>query len=901
MTQSTTTLVVHDHGDPIASGIAEILADWHASGWVSDVALVSIAEVERRGGDVGNVVVTLPATLAVGPRRLRVKDLLDNPNIRLVALDPVGPTPQWTDRRVLLKRAADRLEAALRHRHAAIDVVVPWHGGWWEPDALEAWRGWDTVIAAPEEAVSIQSEGIAIYCDLDNPVQVAELAGHAAAFTASMVGMWSGIIGSPFDHTDAQDDIRIGRCAHRRLDASALADRMRSIALDPRNLREPGTLHSASRAEFDKRVKELGARIALAQRPAPPRPAGPAPVGWMDAIKAFFAFMWAALRGAPQQMVAAAVHRGKASLAAKIQQATYGQNSAYIVMVGGVSAAEADISLGALTEAVDALAEAVATNDAASAPESSVGVSQRQFWSGVFDTAFALVSGARQGSVEPYSFEGKRRHFKASEVAPRVGSAWQPATRTIAGLPDEGIETYDILGIGAAQRLLNLSAEGGSAGAREAAERDSRSLTDSAQQWTEAFMGRVGGLLARGVNRYAEELQALVKQARAASLLDQRAAEVRTEQKKSRRRLFTITGVFATLVGLSIVLHFTLLPALSLLIMLPILVLGWLVSSFVAFYATYKKIFMLQHQLDRDQAAVDDLQISLPIAVENARRLVRLYAQYLVWARAMSVFLNEPYGRAERRPHEFLGMVGAMPRSVSCGIYEVVDEGAANTCVLNAVQGTRYPLTNLWGDFARAAHQQLVRDDPQWRSMQVDDILSEAEVGDDSYLALWLRRVVTRTDGTLRVSDTLAGTLDRQQMARILDQVERLGPHTLDELRGAHRVRQVGDGGVPSSHRISAADTPADFNKAAFSMDGIQEGARHPDPEANRVMSSSAVRSRATRHWLDEVDTAVSLSPQLTFGYLQLLRAEGQSQPGEVIGVDDDFDPPDLEDLGSTT
>lgn len=898
--QTTTTLVVYDHEDVIASGIVEVLADWHASGWVSDVAIVSVAEIERHGGDVGNVVVTQPPTIDTGPRRIRVKDLLDNPNIRLVALDPVGSTSEWTIRRMRLKRAADRAASALRHRHGAIGIIVAWFGGWWDAEALDVWPGWDTLIAAPEEAVSIEIDGTPLYCDLANPSMVAEVAGHAAAFTASTVGMWSGIAKSPFDHTDNQDDIRLGRCAHRRVDASAMADRLRQVALDPRNLREPGTLHGTSKAEFDVRVSDLDGLIARAQRDQPRAQPQRTETNWLDALKAFFSFMFAALRQAPKQAVAAAIYQGKAAVAAKVQQATYGQNSTFIVSVGGVTAEDRDISLGSLSEAVESLAEAVGNQGVGQAAHPGTGVTQQRFWRRVFNDTFALASGGDQDDAPHYQYEGKARHFKASELAPPVGPQWRPTRGTIPGLPPEGIEQYDMLAIGAAQRLLRQAGQSGTPGRREDAEHEAKSLADATAPWADAFIGRVGRLLAREVNRYAEEVNRLLKIARDAGQIGQRQAEVVAAKQKNRRTLARITGLVVGLMGLSVLLHFTIVPALALAVALPILLVGWLISVVVASYVSYKRMFQLEHQLERDIADVDDLANSLPVAVENARRMVRLYSQYLVWAPALSVFLNEPYGRPQHRPHELLGMVGAVPRSVSCGSYEVTDEGEANTRALLAVEGLRYSLSQLWRDFAESAHHLVLREEPQWRIIKTEDIWSEAEVGEDSYLAQWLARASTRSDGVLRASDALAGDVDQKQMTRILDGLEQSGSDALDGLRSAHRVRQVGDGGTPTAHRISASDRAAKFNTYAFSFDGIQAHMPVPDPAASRVMSSTTIRARATRNWLDEVDTAVSLSPQLTFGYLELRRGDDPGSADELIGGDTPGDPNsgELEDLG---
>jgi hypothetical protein len=243
-------------------------------------------------------------------------------------------------------------------------------------------------------------------------------------------------------------------------------------------------------------------------------------------------------------------------------------------------------------------------------------------------------------------------------------------------------------------------------------------------------------------------------------------------------------------------------------------------------------------------------------------------------------------------------MVGTMPRSVTCGYYQVSDEGRANECVRKLTQNLGYSLSGLWSDFVRASHDLLVRLEPHHGSVQVDDILSESEVGEDSYLNTWMKLVGSQPNGVLQVSPAVAGELDRRQMGRILDLIEETHPEGLDDLRAAHTVRQVGDGGKPSSHRISPHDAPAAFNSDALSYEGIQQRIGAADRAVYAVMSSSAIRSRATRQWLDEVDTAVTMTPQLTFGYLELKSVAGPDPSGSGIGsTNDGPDDPNLENL----
>ena len=128
-TPHVTTVLILESGNVLASRVVEILSDWHASGWVTDVVVASTEEVISRGADIGNVILTRPASPAAGPERVRMKDLPDELQTRLVVIDPMGADADWVDRRGVLLRASSAISQAVHSRVAAIDVIIPWHGG----------------------------------------------------------------------------------------------------------------------------------------------------------------------------------------------------------------------------------------------------------------------------------------------------------------------------------------------------------------------------------------------------------------------------------------------------------------------------------------------------------------------------------------------------------------------------------------------------------------------------------------------------------------------------------------------------------------------------------------------------------------------------------------------------
>lgn len=877
-TPHVTTVLILESGNVLASRVVEILSDWHASGWVTDVVVASTEEVISRGADIGNVILTRPASPAAGPERVRMKDLLDELQTRLVVIDPMGADADWVDRRGVLLRASSAISQAVHSRVAAIDVIIPWHGGAGYPGEEDRWHGWDTIVAAPEESISLDKEGIALFCDPANPAKVGELAGHAAAFICTATGLWSGIPGSPFDHTDAVDDLRIGRSVHRRLDASAIADQVRSAALDPRSLRDARALPATGPQELDRRVSAVAPRVRLAPVPPVPAPPPPTAIGLMDTLKLFFSFMWSALKGMPADMLRGAVTHVKEGVANRVQAATFGSNSLYAVTVGGVQATtNADLSAEGQSQMIESVYGAVAGIDGIHMPDDEVGVSQADYWTAVVDETLTLVSGRREGQADdPPQQGGAPRYYKVKELAPPVAGRWKPQGGALSGIPPEGIAPYDVLTARATLRAVERDVDAGANAANPMAAQNRASLVEFVAPWRESFVGRIGINIADRLENELKHFDHILAEADRLGREGRGAREELQRVQKSRMRTTRIlTAVGLLLMVLAVALHFTLLPALSLLLVLPVIVMAWLIGMVVTFVRTQKRIFELIHKNNAQQAADDRVLQQLPVVIENAMRLMRVYEQYLVWAPTLSAFLSAPFGRASARQHDLLGMVGSMPKSVACGIYEATDEGQAQQAARQLAEtGLRSSVSELWRNYTKVGRDVVVRQQPHLHNVEASDVLAQSEVGEDSFLESWLDAIGTEdASGALRMSDQVAGTLDVLQMDRILEQLRGPGAAALGSLRNHYRVIQVGAGGSAAS--AGDAKPPADFIAGDFSVDGITLGMARPDLSTLEHRRSDELRQRSTRHWLDELDSSLVFSQQLTFAYLDVKHPEG--------------------------
>lgn len=873
---TTTTLIIFDHEDPIAAEVAAVLSDWSASGWVSSFAFVSVAEVLMRGPDSANVVTTRPPTATSAARTQRIIDIMDDPDVRLVMLDPVGSSIEWVTARERLHSAAHRLTEALKQRLGAIDLLIAWHGGAWTDD-LRAWPGWDTLVAAPETAPTITNPGLPIFSDTTDPAAVADLAAHAAAFAASVVGLWTGANTSPFDDTDLTDDIRLGRSNHRRMDASAIADRVREAVLNIRTLRDPKALATSSSEELDRRVRELRGMINLAEPPKMPARPKQTEISLGKLLKMFFSFMFTAMLRAPGDAVKGLVHRTKAGVAATMQRSLLGAESGLILNVGGVTAEDGGQQALHREEGLERVAQAVSQLPGVTMPGGGAAVSQRHFWSSTFDNAFALLSGSRQASADFFLFDGEPRYFPPERIAPRLPRPWLPSGGILVGIPREGIEANDVVAVRFTQRELAKRSDDEQSGWRSGADGNARTLAAFAAPWAESFAGRLGGMITDGLEHHEKQLRDLLDSAKVAARSDTSSAEEVAKKLGFFARIATL--VMLLLLVLAVVLYVTVLPGLSLLLVIPVIVVVWLIAMFARFWQSSKLLFQLQHRAQAADYEYDRLLALLPVAVENTRRMARLYSQYLLWSRALSGFLTSPFGRAVDREEEFLGMVGAMPKTVSCGVYEVADDGAAHSAAGRISLTTGYSIAALWQDFVRLGRHQLIERQPHFEAIQVEDIFTQSETSRDSYLANWLGAATSHDADGVLVSNPVAAAVDAEQMSRLVSAVKE---QDMANLRAAHTVKKVGDGGPASARRISTEDWPAEFHTDAFSHKGIRRGSRAID--IVQATSSDAVKRRGTRHWFDEVDTVVALSPNIMLDSLQLLTR--QSGENVVDGPD---------------
>lgn len=857
MSRPPLSLLLYDDRHPVSSRVVELLADWSASGWAQEHAALSVADVNARHGDAAGLRVVVPSNGSGPAKTVRLADLLDHRDIRLVAVDPLGVDAEWVTSRQALHDAASGLYHSLAGRRSgALDIMIPWHGALWAPDVLK-WSGWDTLIVAPESATSVAEPGLALHVDTTNDRETSRLASHAAAFLATVSGLWTGLPSSAFDNTGHSDDLRLGRSFYRRMDATEIADRLRSHVFTMESARSPDARGSEAVGPLNNRVQQLRQTLVLLPMPpVPPAPPVTAITPWA-AIKQFLSFMFGSLIRSPKDIAGGQIYRMKQNAAERLQRAIYGSDSALVITVGGVTA---DGSLVTTTERdaqLDELRTKVPVGEGAAAAR------QSRFWGLTFDTAWTLASGVHHGPVEPTVDGGFPQYYAAESIAPPLSRPWSAdGGLAIDGLPAE-VALHDVRAVRQASGHLQRAIADPSYRARPAAERNRQALEARAASWHSSFFGRLGTMIADGIDYYDAAIDRCITALGELSRTDSAEAEEIARKLGRFARIFTAIVILVAVA--SVALTVLGLLGLPLAVVLPVLGIIYLATMFAKFWSKQRQIYQLMHRAKVADNETERIERELPVLIENAHRMRQVYGQYLQWAQVSSAFMREPFGANDSAHDEQRGMTGYLPKSVACGVYRVADEQDAQRISAHVALDLRCSLGSLWESFVGEGLRQLVIAKPQFERVKAESIFDEFETTKDGALASWIRTAVTLDESGVRISPTVASAMDVQQMERL---VTNLGAQQLTQLLRAHRVEGIGAGGMAVSDRLSIEGDLAPFQRDVFSATGMRM--RDVDRSASVHPRSTVVRTINTRHWLDEIDAVLAVTEQLTFDDLDL-------------------------------
>lgn len=819
------TLTVFLAPDGPAAGVRDVLTDLSAAGLVADFLWVADADVELDGHGAPDVAAELVAggtTTATTARR--ALSGIDHDRRRLCVVVPVS------DGAAVSSAVEQRLSGIVAFADSRgvpttrIRVVVARPGDHTSHEVLSR-NGWHNVYLAPEDARGPGLPAPLVARDAD----AVELGRLAAPAIAGLVGLWTGVDRTPLDDPQAPDGVRAARAFYRRIDAGMVEAELRARVLATRP-QLPRPTDRAGRTEYVPdpvgACREMAGiwwsrhRAAVVGPRQQPRTPAPEPIRGWKLVRMFFAFVWAALRNAPADLLHGAAARGATVAARQIHQLVLGSgDAAYTVVVHGRDRNGMPFDwrdFGAAAQRLDGQLATAGFTGQQERPD------LQYMWREFADGALTLADAGKRAlpRIPLGSAWGVLR--STDEIAPSP-------RRDFVGIPgqlqsDVGqrVAVGDVLGADVLRERLRFFL-----GDHMRAADASRTL-EQLDAWQNAhrtsFAGQVGGILASTLNEVLEEIRGHLAWLRDAA----QAGPGPTGPPRARvwvTWLLTVLAVVglvsAPVLYLRDTVHWPLALAIGL---VPLLVL--LVFLVVEFARERREIF---RDLHRRQLAsrLEAVRANLRQATIDAGRLAEAYEQYLVWNTVVGAILDEPFGRVSvDRPFGDVLTYG-LPQTTRIARAQVRDDATGDAAeTLRADVFRAGWLGDLWRDHLDGAGRELNRAELRRQPDLLHDLRSGVA---GSYLQQWAELLARRGP---------SATPGDRSWAQV---------HA--SLRGSHRhlgqgllssVREIGPGAQPTvalDAFLCRVDQTAhdargqEFDAVHFTPTGLAEGrgrmARH--------------------------------------------------------------------------
>ncbi|GGK99773.1 hypothetical protein GCM10007382_19640 [Salinibacterium xinjiangense] len=629
--------------------------------------------------------------------------------------------------------------------------------------------GWHNVLLAPEQA---SGPGLG-HSLLQTTTDSFDIGTQAATAVAGVAGLWAGVAGSPLDSetVDPGESVRLARSFFRRLQSSALETQLRRrVTATSESLPLPVEGGSTSVYVDDNSLatstmaKALWARhqdVLRGPRDTPPRNAATA-IGFWGALKMFFGFLWASVKGAPGRWVDGVLTKVKSGVAERVHAAVFGDSpSAYAVVVGGVTANGLPASWLDLADAADALEDVL--EDAGEAREHHAVSDHSALWKDFCAGAFTLADGGdRVPGLSPVQIGTQRAVLRTVDlVVPTPSSRFTTLPGHIAArIEVEGVDAFDVLAINNLhQRLLHLQSEP-ALGLEVGGALEELGVWNTAHRGS--YAGRVGSVLGEAVVNTGAEIKELIERLRAAGAAEDLASNTTSRQKRLSRTL-RVLGVIAIVLGIAVgaALGLGYLEATLAIILGVGMLVAWFVASIVTFMRGQRDLFRLITSRTELIANTEVMKRNLRQAVRDLRRLTDAYSQYLTWSRLLGAMLAAPLGRAPEAHEDGARLSPGLPLSVRLGSAAVNDEALANAVVAlrRDIFRTGW-LTEPWEALIASAPATIgaegyeLKDDPT-------RIFSQPGTGDTSLLVKWVS-IVAEKGVDSKVADRLWGSVQAQ-------------------------------------------------------------------------------------------------------------------------------------------
>lgn len=537
--------------------------------------------------------------------------------------------------------------------------------------AHPAVEGWHNIVIAPEDGRGPDMGHLQLPPNASNAV----MGRHAAPIFAGLLGLWSGVNHRPLDEVPPPPGqvCRLARSYYRKVDTSEAEAGVRRELLShdgvlplPTDQRSPvGYVHDVARASgtMAEQFWHKYASVLKGPRREAESGAGPERIGLWAALKMFIGFLWAAIKNAPAAWYQSMVDSVSTGIAATVNKAVFGSDSAYEVVVNGRT------PKGERADWADIAAATSTLSGALGSPDDAGGHTARSDLSGVWQdysrAAMTLAdAGARSNDLPPVQVGANRGVLgQAAKVVPGPAQRFTAIPGVVAAsVQIAGVDATDPLGVVNLRHKLS-DLEGTTEHGRQA--RATLNALDGWQRETaDSFGVAVGRRLADAFADRYDEVRNLLSRLNA-------APAVPAEPGRNTKQARWIQVVIVLLVLLS--------SALGYLAYREMLVWWWAVLiavgaallgfglTFVAFMRDKQELFQLMNKrrLLLNQREVD-LQ-NLRTALRDLNRLSQAYSEFLCWSRALGAFLAAPLGPDNYEARATLRVSWGLPLSTAVG------------------------------------------------------------------------------------------------------------------------------------------------------------------------------------------------------------------------------------------
>lgn len=562
--------------------------------------------------------------------------------IRLVMLVPIGaPQVEALPREAEIYFKELPFTAGVHVHYTR--VLIP-YGENYDANAIGR-PGWHDYMLSPESTQSPEHPAVPWWTA---PHQIPGAAGFDLAVYG---GILTGMDISPIDNlpVDISDEIIITRHFLREADMSQVETQLKKSVLNiqtppvPRRLDQgqaiqpfPDSLQWA--AYLADKWAEISRPVLLTGREEMPRQRSDR-VGAWQILKAFFAFMFTSLLGAPGRWLDRMIIKTKAALAGTVSSIVFGSSSPVSVLVGGVDAKGMPISWVDLSVAAANLRESL--HGAGLTRPVNRSRSLASLWTDFHNGICAMLDGTAYNNLGLVAGEYYMSDWSAVIPLDAKASTYTVENNSQYLARGTRVECWQIPQVEAVAQLMDTSLAQEQAGANSR----QQEAADFAQ-WREdnasRFIPRVGAHLAQWGKHLQQEIQFYLQRIEE---LTQDSPEQDVTYKQNR--LAHVMRILVAVLGLSIgvlalIYFFEWLSPMLLLIIGIVWFISWLFGTMLAFYRGQREVFaMLMTRTTGDE--------TLRVCTENLARVLddmeavaTAHRQLDHWASLMREFLRNP-------------------------------------------------------------------------------------------------------------------------------------------------------------------------------------------------------------------------------------------------------------------